>query len=472
MRRRLRLPRVWNAVEMPAATPPPRRSADRRSVTRARTVRRSVVAILVMAVAASGCVGTDGGAVGSRDDRREVRAEGSPDGSGRAPDSDGPTSETDAPTTTTTEPRPPADTLTMKKFTQISGDISPKSVVASGHGVVTAQNMMYTHTVTAYDSDGKLIATVPDSVTLSDFGIDKPGVYKGAPVEAAFTPDGGHVYVSNYSMYGPGFSEGKDKCSPGDGTTSSYLYRISTKSWKIDQVIPAGAVPKYVAVTPDGTRVLATNWCTWDLTIADTETGKVLKTVKIDGRYPRGIAVTSDSSTAYVAVMGGTGLAKVDLASGAVSYIGGVGLGPRHIVISPDDSALYVTLNKGGQVAKIDTATGRVVSRVATGTQPRSADISTDGTALYVVNYEDSNISKIRTSDMKVLMKEPAGHHPIGITYDDFTGRVWVANYSGTIDVWDEVPADGAGDGTGTTTTGPSAAGPTATAATSEGSGG
>ena len=99
---------------------------------------------------------------------------------------------------------------------------------------------------------------------------------------------------------------------------------------------------------------------------------------------------------------------------------------------------------------------------MATGTQPLGR-LSTDGTALYVVNYEDSNISKIRTSDMKVLMKEPAGHHPIGITYDDFTGRVWVANYSGTIDVWDEVPADG----TGTTTTGPTAA-----AATSEGSGG
>ncbi|HNK39411.1 MAG TPA: hypothetical protein PLN09_15870, partial [Microthrixaceae bacterium] len=68
---------------MPAVTLPPRRSADRRSVTRGRTVRRSVAAILVTAVAASGCVGTDGGAVGRRDDRREVRAEGSPDGSGR-----------------------------------------------------------------------------------------------------------------------------------------------------------------------------------------------------------------------------------------------------------------------------------------------------------------------------------------------------------------------------------------------------
>ena len=107
-------------------------------------------------------------------------------------------------TTTTAPARPPANTLQMQKFTTITGSISPKSVVASGKGVVTAQNMMYTHTMTAYDKDGNLVATVPDTVTLSDFGIDKPGQYRGAPVEAAFTHDGKHVYVSNYAMYGAG----------------------------------------------------------------------------------------------------------------------------------------------------------------------------------------------------------------------------------------------------------------------------
>ncbi|MEZ5267023.1 MAG: hypothetical protein R2714_08020 [Microthrixaceae bacterium] len=198
----------------------------------------------------------------------------------------GPTTTTT--TTTTIPPRPPADTLTMEKLTRITGDISPKSVVASGTGVVTAQNMMYRHTVTAYDADGNLISTIPDTVTLSDFGIDEEGEYQGAPVEAAFMPDGEEVYISNYSMYGPGYGEGSDKCSPGDGTTNSFLYRINTESWQVDQVIPAGAVPKYVAVTPDGSKVLATNWCTYDMTIADTETGEVLHTVPIDGRYPRG----------------------------------------------------------------------------------------------------------------------------------------------------------------------------------------
>ncbi len=422
-------------------------------------IRHCIVASALLAacgVLTVACVGTDGSAVADQNQTQKVDASGA-----ASPKSANNTSSTgqgsaggDGTTTTTSSvPRPPADTLTMSKFKQISGHISPKSVVASGHGVVTAQNMMYTHTVTAYDADGNLIATVPDDVTLTDFGIDKPGTFKGSPVEAAFTPDGGEVYVSNYSMYGSGFSEGKDTCSPGDGTTTSYLYRINTKSWKVDQVIPAGAVPKYVAVTPDGSKVLATNWCTWDLTIADTSTGKVLNTIKIGGRYPRGIAVTKDSSTAYIAVMGGSDVAKVDLTSGAITWIRNVGAGPRHIVIAPDDSALYVTLNKAGQVAKIDTATGQVVKRVNTGTQPRSAAISGDGTAIYVVNYEDSNISKFRTSDMSLLKKEPAGHHPIGITYDNSTGRVWVANYSGTIDIWNEDVAGAAGSDSTTTNT-------------------
>lgn len=408
---------------------------------RSRTLLAALTIAVAAAVAVAACAGGDGSTAGGNGGRAHARDGGRSD-----------TTDTSSTSTSTTVPRPPAETLAMRKFARVSGKISPKSVVASGHGLVTAQNMMYNHSVTAYDSDGKLLATVADDVTLSDFGIDRVGTYKGAPVEAAFTPDGKEVYVSNYSMYGPGFREGKDSCSPGDGTTTSFLYRIDTRTWKIDQVIPAGAVPKYVAVTPDGSKVLATNWCSWDLTIADTSNAQVLKTVKIGGRYPRGIAVTKDSKTAYVAVMGGTDVARVDLTTGAVSWIRNVGAGPRHVVIAPDDSAIYVTLNKAGQVAKIDLESGQIVARVPTGTQPRSAAISKDGTALYVVNYENSDISKFRTSDMKLLSKEPAGHHPIGIAYDGSTGRVWVANYSGTIDIWDEVEPGSETAGAPTTT--------------------
>ena len=39
---------------------------------------------------------------------------------------------------------------------------------------------------------------------------------------------------------------------------------------------------------------------------------------------------------------------------------------------------------------------------------------------------------------MRTLEEVETGYHPIGITYDDATGRVWVANYGGTISIWDD----------------------------------
>ena len=95
----------------------------------------------------------------------------------------------------------------MVQVAEIGGDISPKSVVASGKGLFFAQNMMYRHTVTVYDRSFQLVATIPDTVVLSNFGhAEFQGEFQGAPVEAAFTSDGRYAYVSNYSMYGPGFA--------------------------------------------------------------------------------------------------------------------------------------------------------------------------------------------------------------------------------------------------------------------------
>ena len=74
----------------------------------------------------------------------------------------------------TEEARPPSSDGRLEKVETITGDISPKSVVASGTGLVFAQNMMYTHTVTVYDRDGELVTTIPDAVDLVAFGVDGP----------------------------------------------------------------------------------------------------------------------------------------------------------------------------------------------------------------------------------------------------------------------------------------------------------
>jgi YVTN family beta-propeller protein len=322
----------------------------------------------------------------------------------------------------------------------ITGDLSSKSVVSSQHGRFFAQNMMYRHTISVYDRRGRLVRTIPDAVDLSRFGVrGHPGTVRGAPVEAAFLPDGTAAYVSNYSMYGAGFGpEGNDVCSPSSGYDDSFVYRVDARSLRIVDAIRVGAVPKYVAVTPDGRRVLVSNWCSWDLSVINVRKGARSRRIPL-GRYPRGIAVGPGGRYAYVAVMGSTDIARIRLANLSVSWLRGVGNAPRHLVIDAAGDFLYATLNGEGRVAKIDLRTGRVVAKVATGAAPRSMAIAPDGRSLYVVNYESDTVSKVRTRDMAVIQTVATNADPIGIDYDRDTRQVWVACYSGSLMVFRDV---------------------------------
>jgi YVTN family beta-propeller protein len=334
----------------------------------------------------------------------------------------------------------PSDKTAMVRILRLTGDLTPKSVVASKQGLVFAQNMMYTHTVAAFRADGARLTSIDDSVDLAKFGIrGHAGISKGSPVETAFTPDGRYAWVSNYSMYGNGYGpEGLDTCTKGDGTSPSTVYRVDTKTFAIDRVVAVGSVPKYVAVTPDGKSVLVTNWCSWDLSIINAGTGKETARIPLGGKYPRGIAVSLDSRTAYIALMGSDRVVRVDLGARRVHPYAQTGDGPRHIVESPDGRYLYVTNNDDGTVSKLDRATARVLKSVKTGVEPRSLAISPDGGAVYSVNYESSTVTKLRTSDLEVVDEVGTDYHPIGITYEPTKKAVWVACYGGSILVFDD----------------------------------
>jgi DNA-binding beta-propeller fold protein YncE len=332
----------------------------------------------------------------------------------------------------------PSDRTRLRLRATLGGNISPKSVASSGTGLVFAQNMMYRHTVTVYNSRRvKLMKTIPDTVRLARMGYPHhPGISHGAPVEAAFSPDRRYAYVSNYSMYGNGFGpEGSDSCTPSSGYDRSFVYRIPLRTLRIDKVYRVGSVPKVVAVTKDGRFVLVSNWCSWDLSVVSTRLGRQVKHIPM-GAYPRGIAIAPSGKAAFVAIMGATYIVRVDLRTWRTSRIS-IGSGPRALVIGATGRYLYATLNAEGRVARLDLRTGHVIT-VGTGSAPRSMTISPDGRALYVVNYESGTISKLRAPSMRVLQTISACFHPIGITYDAPTHRVWVACYTGSIRVYDD----------------------------------
>lgn len=440
---------------------------EARFVRRRRVAGTAVAGVALLTLAA--CLGTGGedgaspgGASGGATPDGPVVTSTPPPGASAAADTEAEdTEDTEAEDTEPSEtgaeapPEPdpvvgpppiPSQDSRMERIDYLTGGITPKSVVASGGGLVIANNMMYSHTSTVYDAQTReVVTTLSDEVDLGEFGIDgHEGTSRGAPVEAAWTDDGRYAYVSQYTMYGQGHGrEGFDACTPADGVGASFLYRFDAQDMAWDQVIEVGAVPKYVDITPDQTRVLVSNWCDSTISVVDRESAQEVAVIPI-AAAPRGIEVLPDNRTAYVAAMYADLLFEVDLEEGTSKVLMETGDKPRHLNLSADGRYLFLAVSGEDTIYKIETSSGEIVDQVESGREPRSMILSSDGTALYVVNYYEPSVAKIRTSDMELLQTEPTDANPIGIAYEPLTHTVWVACYGGSIHVFDDtVPGEG-----------------------------
>ena len=345
-------------------------------------------------------------------------------------------------------PGDPSNTTRLEHVDRITGDITPKSVVAGPGGTVIANNMMYSHSSTLYDAESlQLTGTVVDEVDLAQHGFDdRAGVTQGAPVEAVFSPDGQHAYVSQYRLRGPGEgATATDDCANGDQIGRSAVFRLDLASGQWDQVIEVGRVPKFLSISADGSRALVSNWCDESVSVLDLEAGEEIREIPVDAA-PRGSVILPDNRTAYVTAMYADELYRVDLETGSSELVMDTGRKPRHLVLSPDASRLYLTVSGSDRLVELDAATGEVLRTAETGREPRTMAISPDGLALYIVNYYANTVTKVDTETLETLQTVEVGKNPIGITYEPTQRRVWVANYAGSLDVFDDTAPGGTMD--------------------------
>ena len=336
----------------------------------------------------------------------------------------------------------PADKRRLHLVRTISGGMAPKSIVSDQHGRVFAMNMMYGHSITVFDRHYKRVRDIADSIDLSRHGYPEyPERVQGAPVEAAVSPDGRKIYVSNYSMYGPGFKHpGYDLCRADERIDPSFVYEIGTRSLRKTAAIQVGEVPKYLAITPNGRTMLVGNWCSWDISVVDLRKGREVGRIPA-GVAPRGIAFSPNGRRAYVTLVGEDRILVIDMRSrSVVGDIRGVGERPRHLVMSPGGRYLYVTSEgkdkprrEDGAIYKFDLRRQRVVATSEPLVEPRTTVISDDGRALYVVDYYPGTIVKLATDDLSELQDRYLGFHPIGVTYDVASDKVWAAGYGGQV---------------------------------------
>ena len=324
----------------------------------------------------------------------------------------------------------------IRKKMEITGGISPKSVVISSTGMVAAQNMMYRHCVTLYDANGEQLHKIKDAVNLKRYGHRNYSdeTVRGAPVEGAFTSDGQSLWISNYAMEGSDFNKtGCDDCI-GQAYDAGFLYKINCATGKIENVVAVGSVPKHLIISSNDSLLLVSNWVSSDVSIIDLAQEKEIKRIHV-GPHPRGIALREDAKKAYVALMGSSKIAVLDLENDSVSYLQHIGKAPRSLILADNDSTLYISLNSENKVKKLELYSQKAQT-CTTSSGPRSMTLSPDGESLYVVNYFDDQFTKIRTDSMKIEAVVPTAPKPIGICANWEQGEIWVACYTGKIEIF------------------------------------
>ncbi|MBX9856762.1 MAG: YncE family protein [Gemmatimonadaceae bacterium] len=136
----------------------------------------------------------------------------------------------------------------------------------------------------------------------------------GAPVRAASSAHTGHD-MSGHGTAQP--AAGSTTCSPtwaqpspDDRTVwvacngTSDLVEVDVASWTMRRRIPAGNGVYNLAVTRDGSRLVATNKRGQSVSVLDARTGATLATLPTQRRVVHGVAISDDDRYAFVSVEG------------------------------------------------------------------------------------------------------------------------------------------------------------------------
>lgn len=250
------------------------------------------------------------------------------------------------------------------------------------------------------------------------------------------------------------------------------LVGIDTSSLAITKRISLGENQHPAHVVLDGTTAYVTAFDANALLVVDVAAGKLTKSVPLPANTkPHGLRMTPDHKTLVLAGMGAGTIVLVDVASLAITAIPLPAPAVQAAVL-PDGSAAFVSIFRTMQVARLDlatravtlfdlpkgsvgplqvyptpdskhvwvadqgnlegrpagnhiyrlnAATGATDLTVNVGSAPHGLVVNAQGTRLWATIVEDGTVDEIDATSGKVLVTTPVGTKPNGITcvHDD-----------------------------------------------------
>lgn len=202
---------------------------------------------------------------------------------------------------------------------------------------------------------------------------------------------------------------------------------IDRSADRVIDVIEVGSRPKGVAVSPDSSRAFVVNSASNTLTILDVGNNKVLHTANLDvAARPSDIAIHPDGRTLYVANTALNSVSVIDASSFQTVQVVPVGQRPVALAVDPRGTRLLVANMGSHTVSAIDTRRNLVTTTIPVEFQPTWVAMDPAGTRAFVTHLRSPRIAIISLATLRVERKVSLGSAN-ALLPDDATGRAFVA---------------------------------------------
>ncbi len=185
---------------------------------------------------------------------------------------------------------------------------------------------------------------------------------------------------------------------------------IDGASHKVVATVRVGVSPAQMAVSPDQRSVYIANTGSDTVSVLDTKTNTVARTIALPrGSRPIGIALSPSGRSLYTADGGANRVSVLDTRSKRVVTSMRVGTQPVDVAVAPDGKTLYTANSGSDDVSVIDATTHRVIRTIPTGRFPSSVAVTRNGTSVYVTNeLSDVTVINAGTGTVQAKLASPS----------------------------------------------------------------
>ena len=238
----------------------------------------------------------------------------------------------------------------------------------------------------------------------------------------------------------------RTQCDPSSGGPPPATFSHKGRRAAVGALLAALTLAACHPAPPTASNlVFVTNEFSGDLSIVDGAAGKLLGTYPL-GKRPRGVRLSPDGRTLYVALSGspvappGTDESKLPPPDASADGIGMFDIASRRLVgvirgvANPEQLAVsraglvYAGSEPAGAVVILDPQANKAIASIPVGDEPEGVALSPDERFLYVTVEGDNQVAVIDVAGRRVIKHVPVGGRPRSVAFSPDGARAYVTD--------------------------------------------